>query len=238
MGAAAIDVANACNYSGAGTVEFLVDDDLNFYFLEMNTRLQVEHCVTEEITGIDLVRSQILVAQGDKLPISQEDISISGHAIELRVCAEDPLNDFLPDNGTLTEYRPSRGPGVRVDDGFEQGLDIPIYYDSMIAKLICWGTDREVAIERMSRAIDEYHILGIKNTLAFGKWTMTVPAFREGNFDTHFIQKYYKPTLLSSGTKSEEAAILASYLYESHTQNETTPTESKTVVSNWKRNRS
>ncbi len=239
MGQAAIDVARACDYSGAGTVEFLVDDALDFYFLEMNTRLQVEHCVTEEITGIDLVKMQIIAAQGDKLPLRQSDLSIQGHAIELRVCAEDPLNDFLPDNGTLQEYIPSRGPGVRVDDGFEQGLDIPIYYDSMIAKLICHASDRDTAIQRLIRAIDEYRILGIKNTLAFGKWAVNVPAFREGNFDTHFIQKYYKPELLQSTDHQEAAAIIASILYESSS---TTASKSEVMPepssSNWRRNRS
>ncbi len=239
MGQAAIDVARSCDYSGAGTVEFLVDEDLNFYFLEMNTRLQVEHCVTEEITGIDLVKMQLIAAQGDPLPISQDDLSITGHAIELRVCAEDPLNDFLPDNGKLEVYRPSNGPGVRVDDGFEEGLSIPIYYDSMIAKLITYAADRATAISRMIRAIDEYEIIGIKNTLAFGKWAMTVPAYREGNFDTHFIQNYYKPELLLSEDKCEEAAIIASYIYdECIHSHQPSATHKTSKTSNWKKNRS
>src|ERR1700759_3189206 len=136
MGECAIAVARSCNYYGAGTVEFLVDENLNFYFLEMNTRLQVEHCVTEMITGIDLVKEQINVARGNKLSFTQEDLKITGHAIELRVCAEDPMNNFLPDTGRLEMYQPPKGPGIRVDDGYEEGMDVPIFYDPMIAKLI------------------------------------------------------------------------------------------------------
>ncbi|HZG00555.1 MAG TPA: acetyl-CoA carboxylase biotin carboxylase subunit, partial [Chitinophagales bacterium] len=156
MGESAVAVAKACDYSGAGTVEFLVDDKLNYYFLEMNTRLQVEHPVTELITGIDLVKEQIRVAEGHELPFTQGDLRIHGHAIELRVCAEDPMNNFLPVTGTLQHYVRPQGPGIRVDDGFEQGMEIPIFYDPMIAKLIAYGEDRTQAIERLKRAIDEY----------------------------------------------------------------------------------
>ena len=136
MGESAVNVARSCDYHGAGTVEFLVDDELNFYFLEMNTRLQVEHCVTEMITGIDLVKEQIKVARGEKLSFSQDDLAIHGHAIELRVCAEDPMNNFLPDIGKLSVYKRPQGPGIRVDDGYEEGMDIPIHYDPMIGKLV------------------------------------------------------------------------------------------------------
>ena len=160
----------------AGTVEFLLDANHNYYFLEMNTRLQVEHPVTEMITGIDLVKAQIDVADGKPLPFSQEDLTINGHAIELRVYAEDPANNFLPDIGKLQTYRPPQGLGVRVDDGFEEGMDIPIYYDPMIAKLVVHATDRTQAIRKMIRAIDEYQITGVANTLAFGKYVMRHPA--------------------------------------------------------------
>ena len=196
MGECAVNVARSCDYHGAGTVEFLVDDDLNFYFLEMNTRLQVEHCVTEMITGLDLVEEQIRVARGETLRFTQDDLKINGHAVELRICAEDPLNNFLPDIGRLQVYRRPQGPGIRVDDGYEEGMDIPIHYDPMLGKLIAWGADREQAIERLSRAIREFRINGIETTLPFGLWAIQHPAFREGKFDTHFIAKYYKPEYL------------------------------------------
>ena len=216
MGECAIAAARSCNYYGAGTVEFLVDEDLNFYFLEMNTRLQVEHCVTEMITGIDLVKEQINVARGQKLSFSQDDLKIHGHAIELRVCAEDPLNNFLPDTGKLEMYQPPKGPGVRVDDGYEEGMDIPIFYDPMIAKLIAHGSTRDEAIDRLRRAIDEYYVKGIKTTLQFGKWAVNVEAFRTGNYDTKFIEKYFKPELLSESNDDadEVAALLSSIVWE------------------------
>lgn len=210
MGESAVNVARSCNYHGAGTVEFLVDDDLNFYFLEMNTRLQVEHCVTEYITGIDLVKEQIRVARGEKLSFSQEDLKINGHSIELRVCAEDPLENFVPDTGTLDIYIRPQGNGVRVDDGYEQGMEIPIFYDPMIAKLVVWGKDRNEAIDRLCRAIDEYKIKGIKTTLQFGKWAVRQPAFVAGQYDTNFIGKYYKPEYLAAEDK-EEAAVAAAF---------------------------
>ncbi len=216
MGECAIAAARSCNYYGAGTVEFLVDENLNFYFLEMNTRLQVEHCVTEMITGIDLVKEQINVARGQKLSFTQDDLKIHGHAIELRVCAEDPLNNFLPDTGRLEMYQPPKGPGVRVDDGYEEGMDIPIFYDPMIAKLIAHGATRDEAIDRLRRAIDEYYVKGIKTTLQFGKWAVNVDAFRSGNYDTKFIEKYFKPELLSESNDAadEVAALLSSIVWE------------------------
>ncbi|HTO16921.1 MAG TPA: acetyl-CoA carboxylase biotin carboxylase subunit [Edaphocola sp.] len=216
MGESAINVARSCNYYGAGTVEFLVDDELNFYFLEMNTRLQVEHCVTEYISGIDLVKEQIRVARGEKLSFTQDDLKINGHSIELRVCAEDPMDNFLPDTGKLEIYIRPQGNGVRVDDGYEQGMDIPIFYDPMIAKLVVWGKDREEAIDRLCRAIDEYKIKGIKTTLSFGKWAVRQAAFAEGNYDTNFIPKYFKPEYLISENKDEEsvAAAMAALVWE------------------------
>ncbi len=196
MGEAAVKVAKACDYVGAGTVEFLLDDRGNFYFLEMNTRLQVEHPVTELITGIDLVEQQILVARGERLAFAQEDLKIRGHAIELRVYAEDPLDNFLPSIGTLERYEIPTGEGVRVDDGFEEGMAVPIYYDPMIAKLITYGSTREEALQRMRQAIDNYRITGIETTLSFGKFTVNHPAFISGDFDTHFVKQHYSPTAI------------------------------------------
>ncbi len=212
MGDAAVNVAKACNYSGAGTVEFLLDADLNFYFLEMNTRLQVEHPVTEMITGIDLVKEQINVAFGNKLSFTQEDLKIVGHAVELRVCAEDPYNNFLPDIGKLNRYRIPKGIGIRVDDCMEEGMEIPIYYDNMIAKLITFGADRTQAIERMKRAIAEYQIKGIETTLQFGTFVMNHPAFVSGDFDTGFIGKYFDDNRMIALTEEEQIAAAMSAL--------------------------
>jgi acetyl-CoA carboxylase biotin carboxylase subunit len=214
MGESAVNVARSCNYHGAGTVEFLVDNDLNFYFLEMNTRLQVEHCVTEEITGIDLVEQQIRVARGEKLGFEQKDLRITGHAIELRICAEDPLNNFMPDTGNLVVYKRPHLPGVRVDDGYEEGMDIPIYYDPMIGKLVAHAPTRLEAIALLLKAIAEFRINGIETTLPFGKWAVQQPAFKEGNFDTHFIQNYYKPEYLQEFTSEQKeiAAIMATHI--------------------------
>ncbi len=191
MGEAAINVCKACNYVGAGTVEFLLDADLNFYFLEMNTRLQVEHPVTEEITGLDLVEWQILVAEGKSLPKKQEELTINGHAIEIRLYAEDTFNGFAPDIGVLNRYRRPTGTNIRVDDAFEEGMEIPIYYDPMIAKLVVWGDDREVAIQRMIQAIDQYQVSGIKHNLDFCKYVLKHKAFVSGDFDTNFIKHYF-----------------------------------------------
>lgn len=216
MGECAVNVARSCQYHGAGTVEFLVDANLNFYFLEMNTRLQVEHCVTEMITGIDLVEEQIKVARGEKLSFTQEELSIHGHAIELRICAEDPLNQFLPDIGKLEVYKRPVGEGIRVDDGYEEGMDIPIYYDPMIGKLIAWGANRMAAVERLTHAIEQFRINGIETTLPFGKWAINHPAFLRGEFDTHFIANYYKPELLMEMTEEQQkiAAMMALGIYK------------------------
>jgi acetyl-CoA carboxylase biotin carboxylase subunit len=212
MGYCAVMVAKACNYTGAGTVEFLLDEKNNFYFLEMNTRLQVEHPVTEMITGVDLVKEQIRVAAGLPLSFSQKDLSIKGHALEVRVYAEDPANNFLPSVGTLSSYVPPRGIGVRVDDGYEQGMEIPLFYDPMIAKLITYGDSREQAIKRMIRAIDEYTIVGCETTLPFCRFVMEHKAFTSGKFDTHFVKNYFTPDVLTAKDTSEEliAATIAS----------------------------
>lgn len=236
MGECAVNVARSCNYYGAGTVEFLVDEKLNFYFLEMNTRLQVEHCVTEMITGIDLVKEQINVARGNKLSFTQEDLKINGHSIELRVCAEDPVNNFLPDTGTLEMYQPPKGPGVRVDDGYEQGQAIPIFYDPMIAKLVVHGATRDEAIERLCRAVDEYYIQGIQTTLNFGKWAVQTEPFRKGDFDTKFIEKYYKPEYLTETAPDtdEVAALLTGYIWEKSKKQDATVQTFGGAASNWK----
>ena len=215
MGAAAINVARSCGYYNAGTVEFIMDENLNFYFLEMNTRLQVEHPVTEEITGLDLVKLQIRIAEGEAIPFQQEELSIRGHAIEVRIYAEDPANNFLPDIGNLKTYTRPQGHGVRVDDGFEQGMDIPFYYDPMIAKLICLSETREAAINKMIRAIDEYEISGLETTLGFCRFVMEHDAFKSGNFDTRFVENYFRPELLSTADVDGEwisAAIAATLM--------------------------
>jgi propionyl-CoA carboxylase alpha chain len=241
MGRCAVDVARACGYYGAGTVEFIVDDQLNFYFLEMNTRLQVEHPVTEQITGVDLVKQMIYIAEGKELTIKQEDLEIKGHAVEVRVYAEDPTNNFLPDVGTLQTYVRPQGNGVRVDDGFEQGMEIPIYYDPMIAKLITYGNDRTEAIQKMIRAIDEYQITGVQTTLPFCRYVMEHPAFTSGNFDTHFVNRYFTPDVLKPAPDAAEtqlAAVLAAQLFANRkpvAANGTAVTEAK--VSRWKANR-
>jgi acetyl-CoA carboxylase biotin carboxylase subunit len=215
MGEAAVLVAKSCDYLGAGTVEFLLDENNNFYFLEMNTRLQVEHPVTEIITGTDLVELQIRVARGEVLALQQEDLKIKGHAVELRVYAEDPLNDFLPSVGHLDVYQLPVGEGVRVDNGFEQGMDIPIYYDPMLSKLITYGATREEAIQTMIQAIDDYKVEGVSTTLPFGKFVFEHEAFRSGNFDTHFVKKYYSVEKLKEQTQKEAqiAAMVALQQY-------------------------
>ena len=203
MGKAAIDVARACDYLGAGTVEFLLDEKHNFYFLEMNTRLQVEHPVSEIIAGVDLVELQIQVARGEELKLKQDDLKINGHAVELRVYAEDPLNNFLPSVGTLDTYTLPVGKGIRVDNGFEEGMEVPIYYDPMLSKLITYGNTREEAIQLMIQAIDNYIVEGVETTLPFGKYVCEHDAFRSGNFDTHFVKNYYSPEALLEGQKLE-----------------------------------
>ena len=211
MGDAAIKVARSCDYLGAGTVEFLLDEKHNFYFLEMNTRLQVEHPVTELISGVDLVELQIKVARGEALDIQQDDLKINGHALELRVYAEDPLNDFLPSVGTLETYILPVGKGIRVDNGFEEGMEIPIYYDPMLSKLITYGKTRNEAIQLMLKAIEHYHVEGVATTLPFGTFVCKHEAFISGNFDTHFVKKYYAPEKLLEQYKedAEIAALIA-----------------------------
>ena len=215
MGEAAVVVAKSCDYLNAGTVEFLLDENYNFYFLEMNTRLQVEHPVTEIITQLDLVEMQIKIARGEAMTIKQEDLKIHGHAIELRVYAEDPLNDFLPSVGHLDVYQLPVGEGIRVDNGFEQGMDIPIYYDPMLAKLITYADTREEAIQLMIQAISNYKVEGVSTTLPFGKFVCEHEAFRSGNFDTNFVKKYYDVETLKTAHQKEAklAAVIALQRY-------------------------
>ena len=194
MGAAAVRAAKAINYEGAGTCEFLLDHDGKWYFMEMNTRIQVEHCVTEMISNIDLVREQIMVAAGEKLDFTQDDIVLRGHAIECRINAENPEKDFMPNPGQITGYVTPGGFGVRVDSHVYQDYKIPPYYDSMIGKLICWGRTRNEARRRMYRALKEYVITGIETTIPFHQAIIEDPVFTSGNFNTGFIEEYYKRT--------------------------------------------
>ena len=239
MGKCAVDVARSCDYVGAGTVEFLLENNKDFYFLEMNTRLQVEHPVTEMISGIDLVKEQINIARGEKLSFAQEDMKINGHSFEVRVYAEDPMNNFLPDIGTLNTYQRPEGMGVRVDDGFEEGMEIPIYYDPMISKLITHGKDREEARERMIRAIDDYQISGVETTLSFCKYALKHDAFISGDFDTHFVTKHFSPEKLQNSDPAGEeiAALFTARLYEEGLANKGLMNSSEDTISKWKINR-
>ena len=212
MGEAAVKAAKSCGYVGAGTVEFIFDASGAFYFLEMNTRLQVEHPVTEEVTGLDLVEEQIRIARGEALRYRQEDIKLKGHAIELRVYAEDVTNNFVPDTGTLEVYRRPYGEGIRVDDGVREGQEVSVYYDPMLAKLIAWGPDRETARLRLIKAIDSYIIVGLKTTLRFGRFVLEHPDFISGRFDTGFVAKNFSPAALQPRPEHAQwAAALAEF---------------------------
>ncbi|HLG39507.1 MAG TPA: acetyl-CoA carboxylase biotin carboxylase subunit [Chitinophagaceae bacterium] len=234
IGQAAIMVAKSCNYSCLGTVEFLVDDKMNFYFLEMNTRLQVEHPVSEMITGLDLVEEQIKIARGEKLSWTQKDLVLNGHSIELRVYAEDPLNNFLPSIGTLTKYVRPSGEGIRVDDGYEEGMNIPIYYDPMIAKLVVHGKTRTEAIQKMLQAIKDYKIEGVATTLRFGTFVFEHEAFFSGHFDTHFVKKYYTQEKIEEREKANaEVAAMVALKYWQEKKKMLNPVEHKST--SWKR---
>ncbi len=237
IGEAAVQVAKSVNYLGAGTVEFIVNANLEFYFLEMNTRLQVEHPVTEMITGVDLVKEQINIARGEKISFSQDDLKINGHAIELRVYAEDPENNFLPDIGKLEIYQLPTGEGVRVDDGFEVGMDIPIYYDPMIAKLVVHGANRLDAIEKLKKAITDYKIIGVKTTLPFGTFVLNHAAFTTGNFDTSFVERYFHPNKTDETELRLATIIVAKLFDEKNREFEVVETGNFDKKSNWKVNR-
>ncbi len=238
MGEAAINVAHSCDYVGAGTVEFLLDENKDFFFLEMNTRLQVEHPVTEMISGIDLVKEQINVAMGKPLSFTQDDLKINGHSIELRVYAEDPQNNFLPAIGKITHYEIPKGSGIRVDDGLREGMDIPIYYDPMIAKLVVHAPTRLEAIEKMKTAIADYKINGVKTTLGFGKWLMDEPHWISGDIDTHFIKKYFQPEFLDvDNTELEKIAVELGVWFRQQYKNKQLAASSNNTQnkSNWKK---
>ncbi len=239
MGECAKDVARACNYVGVGTVEFLLDGPETFYFLEMNTRLQVEHPVTEMITGLDLVKEQIKVARGEKLIFNQEDLKINGHAVEVRVYAEDASNNFAADIGTLEKYKRPFGPGVRVDDGFEQGMQIPIYYDPMISKLITHAEDRQTSIDKMKEAIRNYEIVGVQTTMDFATFVMDHPAFISGDFDTHFVSKHFDPKFLVQNLEDEKeiAAMIAAMEFSKLNAKQDVTSASAEKSSQWKTNR-
>ncbi len=238
MGEVAVRVAKACGYYNAGTVEFLLDNQMNFYFLEMNTRLQVEHPVSELITGLDFVKEQIRVAEGEPLSFKQEDLKILGHSIELRICAEDPAENFVPDIGRLNTYKRPQGLGVRVDDGFEEGMEIPIHYDPMIAKLIVHGRDRNDAINRMVRAIEEYQISGVKTTLPFGKFAMQNEHFISGDFDTNFIKAHFTPNMLSEQKVEEmEVAAVIANLFSQKSTPKANEKSTQNEFSSWRINR-
>ena len=214
MGAAAVAAAKAVGYVGAGTIEFLVDKYKNFYFLEMNTRLQVEHPVTEEVVGLDLVKQQILIADGHELTIKQEDVHQRGHAIECRICAEDTENNFRPAPGVISRLVEPHGPGIRIDSAVYEGYEIPMYYDPMIGKLIVWATRRQYAIERMRRALYEYKVAGLVTNIRYLRRIIDVPQFKEGNYDTSFIEVNQDRLRPRPGFKndSEDMAIIAAYI--------------------------
>ena len=215
MGKDAVSAARAVNYEGAGTIEFLADNDRNYYFLEMNTRLQVEHPITEEVIGIDLVKEQIHIASGQKLKWKQEDVSQKGHAIECRINAEDPDNNFMPSPGKIRYMNEPSGPGIRTDGYVYEGYEIPLHYDPMISKLITWAETREDAIGRMKRALDEYRIGGIKTSINFLAKIMNNKAFIAGKYDTHFISENFDTLITSSegqGQDTEDLAIITAFV--------------------------
>ena len=225
MGEAAVAAAESCGYRNAGTVEFLVDKDLNYYFMEMNTRLQVEHPVTEWVTGVDLVAEQLRVAQGEELGYTTDDLSINGHAMESRVYAENPASNFLPDPGPLKRHAAPSGFGVRVDAGVEEGGEVLIHYDPMISKLTTWGRTRTVAIDRMIRALDEYEVADMATTIPFCRFAMEHEGFRQGDFTTHFVDEEFDPDALALDDPGrDELAALAATLYYARTQEEEAPT--------------
>jgi acetyl-CoA carboxylase biotin carboxylase subunit len=214
MGEVAVRVARAANYTNAGTVEFLVDQEKNFYFLEMNTRLQVEHPVTELITGLDLVHLQIRIAAGERLPFKQEDVSIRGHAIECRVYAEDPANNYFPSPGKITLLLEPSGPGIRTDSGMYEGWTVPIDYDPLLAKLIGYGTDREQAIARLTRALSEYLVGGIKTNIVLFRRILRDADFRAAKLDTGFLDRMLKRAEDEpADTKAVEVAVIAAGIF-------------------------
>ncbi len=237
MGKAAVAAAKAVDYEGAGTIEFIVDNNLNYYFLEMNTRLQVEHPITERVVGIDLVKEQIRIASGEKLSYKQEDLKQNGHAIECRVYAEDASNNFMPAPGKVTHISIPYGVGVRVDGYIYEGFEIPIYYDPLIAKLIVWGRDRKDAVERTIRALQEFKIAGVKNSLNFLENIMTAPDFVKGNYTTHFIDENINHLMKNDqGCQDdcEDMVIISAFLEYIYRIRKASPKEMTALKNNWK----
>ena len=237
MGAHAVAAAQAVNYSGAGTIEFIVDDNLNYYFLEMNTRLQVEHPITERVVGIDLVKEQIKIANNQALDIKQEDLSQKGHAIEVRIYAEDPDNNFMPNPGVIKHITEPLGLGVRHDGYVYEGYEIPMHYDPMISKLICWAPSRNEAIDRMKRALYAYKITGIKTSIPFLNRIMDVPSFKEGKYNTHFIQDNAEHLDLRKDSKQKVkdiAAIAAFFDFVSKKAVNNIKANGSSKTTNWK----
>jgi acetyl-CoA carboxylase biotin carboxylase subunit len=237
MGKAAVAAAKAVDYEGAGTIEFIVDNNLNYYFLEMNTRLQVEHPITERVVGVDLVKEQIRIASGEKLSYKQEDLKQNGHAIECRVYAEDATNNFMPAPGKVTHITIPYGVGVRVDGYVYEGFEIPIYYDPLIAKLVVWGRDRKDAIERTVRALQEFKIAGVKNSLNFLENIMTAPDFIKGNYTTHFIDENINHLMKNdTGCEDdcEDMVIISAFLEYIYRIRKASPKEMTALKNNWK----
>ena len=235
MGQAAVRIARLAGYTNAGTVEFLVDHKRNFYFLEMNTRLQVEHPVTEMVVGIDLVKEQLRVASGEKLSLRQQDVFLRGAALECRLYAEDPANNFFPSPGLITRLRTPSGPGIREDSGIYEGWKVPLEYDPLLSKLIVWGTDRKETITRMQRALEEYHLEGIQTNLPFFRFVLMQPEFLSGKFDTHYVDsllKKYTSTERNPESSQETIAVLVSCLVKLK-KRKSMPTSSISV-SKWK----
>jgi acetyl/propionyl-CoA carboxylase alpha subunit len=221
MGAVAVAAAQAANYTSAGTVEFLLDSEGNFYFLEVNTRLQVEHPVTELVTGIDLVLEQFRVASGRPLRLRQEDVTLRGHAIECRIAAEDPFNSFVPSLGTVADLSEPGGPGVRVDSGLFRGGKVTVYYDPMVAKLIVWAPTRAHAILRMRRALEEYRIVGVQTNIPFHLAVLDSIDFQRGRLDTNFVERFtgmQRPTDSVSSQLEEVTAAAAALVLERRRQ--------------------
>jgi len=212
MGAAAVKIAKAANYVNAGTLEFLVDKDSNFYFLEMNTRLQVEHPVTELVTGVDLVKEQIRIASGRPLLLKQENVVLRGWAIECRITAEDPFSNFLPSTGKITNLNEPTGPGVRLETGLYEGMEVTLFYDPLIAKLCVWGETRAAAIVRMRRALSEFHIMGVSTSIPFHQRMMESTNFMGGHFDTNFVQDKFVMEQGGAPDKERVAAIVGALL--------------------------
>jgi acetyl-CoA carboxylase, biotin carboxylase subunit len=243
MGEAAVRIARAANYVNAGTIEFLVDEAKNFYFLEMNTRLQVEHPVTEMVTGRDLVHEQIRVAAGEPLSFTQQEVQLRGAAIECRIYAEDPANNFLPSPGRIRRIQTPAGPGVREDSGIYEGWEVPVYYDSLLAKFCVWAETRELAVRRLRRALDEYEIAGIRTTLPFFRAIVRDPDFQSGNFDTGFIDRFLSQPGRLTGAAEEagegsqelaDIAAIAAVLHGKASVSQLNPSTPQAAESRWK----